>query len=107
VFKFITRQHFLVNLIAAAVLLFGLVFAFLSMLDLITQHNQYEKVPSVAKMTLEQAIDALENKGFKVEVMAKKSRIFPIQLTGVLLGLLQKIRIQLWNGCMKMILKVL
>ena len=68
-FKFITRQHFLVNLIAAAVLLFGLVFAFLSMLDLITQHNQYEKVPSVAKMTLEQAIYALENKGFKVEVM--------------------------------------
>ncbi len=68
-FKFITRQHFLVNLLVAAGLLFGLVFAFLSMLNVITRHNDYEKVPAVAKMTLEQAIDALEDKGFKVEVM--------------------------------------
>jgi eukaryotic-like serine/threonine-protein kinase len=69
VFKFITRQHFLVNLLVAAGLLFGIVFGFLSMLNVITRHNQYEKVPAVAKMTLEQAIDALEDKGFKVEVM--------------------------------------
>lgn len=68
-FKFITRQHFLVNLLVAAGLLFGIVFGFLSMLDIITRHNDYEKVPQVAKMTLEQAIDALESKGFKVEVM--------------------------------------
>lgn len=68
-FKFITRQHFLVNLLAAAGLLFGLVFAFLSMLNFITRHNEYEKVPAVAKMTIEQAIVALEDKGFKVEVM--------------------------------------
>jgi eukaryotic-like serine/threonine-protein kinase len=69
VFKFITRQHFLVNLLAAAALLFALVFAFLSMLNVITRHNQYEKVPPVANMTLKQAVDALEGKGFKVEVM--------------------------------------
>lgn len=68
-FKFITRQHFIVNLLAAAVILFGIVFGFLSMLNVITRHNQYEKVPEVAKMTLEQAIKTLEDKGFKVEVM--------------------------------------
>jgi beta-lactam-binding protein with PASTA domain len=68
VFKFITRQHFLVNLIIALGLLFGLVFIFLSMLNVITRHNDYEKVPLVTNMSLPEAISTLQGKGFKVEV---------------------------------------
>lgn len=67
-FKFITRQHFLVNLIIALGLLFGLVFIFLSMLNVITRHNDYEKVPLVTNMSLPEAISTLQGKGFKVEV---------------------------------------
>lgn len=67
-FKFITRQHFLVNLLIAIALLFGLVFGFISMLDMITRHNEYEKVPLVTKMDLNKASEMLKDKGFKVEV---------------------------------------
>ena len=67
-FKFITRQHFLVNLLVALALLFGLVFTFLSLLDIITKHNKYTEVPSVVNKDLNAAIEALEAKGFKVEI---------------------------------------
>jgi beta-lactam-binding protein with PASTA domain len=68
VFKFITRQHFLVNLLLALALLFGIVFVFLSFLDIITKHNKYTEVPSVVNKNLDAAIEALESKGFKVEI---------------------------------------
>jgi beta-lactam-binding protein with PASTA domain len=68
VFKFITRQHFLVNLLVAFALLFGLIFGFLSILDVITRHNQYEKVPDVSGKSLEEAFNILQNQGFKVEI---------------------------------------
>lgn len=67
-FKFITRQHFLVNLLVAFALLFGLIFGFLSILDVITRHNQYEKVPDVSGKSLEEAFNILQNQGFKVEI---------------------------------------
>lgn len=67
-FKFITRQHFIVNLLVAIGLLIGLLFLFLWMLGFITRHNQYEKVPSVIGLTVKEAVRELENKGFRVEV---------------------------------------
>jgi beta-lactam-binding protein with PASTA domain len=68
VFKFITKQHFLVNLIAAIALVVLLMFGFLQMLGLITHHGAFEKVPSVTGMPLTKAIKTLEDKGFEVEV---------------------------------------
>lgn len=67
-FKFITRQHFLVNLLVAIALLFGLIFGFISTLDMITRHNAYDKVPLVTKINFNKAKEILEDKGFKVEV---------------------------------------
>ncbi len=67
-FKFITKQHFIVNLIAAIALVVGLGYGFLLMLGLITHHGAFEKVPSVTGMPLTKAIQTLQNKGFEVEV---------------------------------------
>lgn len=67
-FRFLTRQHFIVNLLAAIALVFLIIFCFLWSLGFITHHGEYEKVPSVLGKTYEQAKDLLENKGFKVEV---------------------------------------
>jgi len=69
VFKFITRQHFLVNLLVALGLFFGVIFVFLSLLKVITRHNQYEKVPEVVNKTFTDAYQILEDAGFAVEVM--------------------------------------
>jgi eukaryotic-like serine/threonine-protein kinase len=68
VFKFITRRHFLVNLAVAILLFMGLIFIFLSLLNLITRHNKYEKVPEITNMNLKDAIDKLEENGFRWEV---------------------------------------
>jgi eukaryotic-like serine/threonine-protein kinase len=68
VFKFITRQHFLVNFAVAILLFLGLIFLFLSFLNVITRHNDYEKVPEITNMNLRDALDALEKNGFKWEV---------------------------------------
>ncbi len=67
-FKFITKQHFLVNLLAALLLFTGLLFLLLWMLGFITRHGDYEKVPAITGKQSQQAIDILENKGFSVEV---------------------------------------
>jgi len=68
VFKFITRQPFLVNLLVAFGLLFALIFGFLSLLNVITRHNEYEKVPDVSGKSLQEAFDILQEQGFKVEI---------------------------------------
>lgn len=67
-FKFITKQHLIVNIIAALVLVALLMFGFLQTLGFITHHGDYEKVPSVMGQPLAQAIKNLENKGFAVQV---------------------------------------
>jgi eukaryotic-like serine/threonine-protein kinase len=68
VFKFITRRHFLINLIVAILLVIGLVFLFLWSLGFITNHGDFEKVPGVKSKALTDAKKLLESKGFKVEV---------------------------------------
>lgn len=67
-FRFLTRQHFIVNLLAAILLVLLLIMGFLWSLGIITHHGEYEKVPSVVGKTLEQATELLEDKGFDVEV---------------------------------------
>lgn len=67
-FKFITRQHFIVNLLVAIVLLVGLMFLFLWMLGFITNHNAYDTIPTVVGKQLKEATKSLEDKGFRVEV---------------------------------------
>lgn len=67
-FQFITKRPFWVNLLAAITLVVGLLFLVLWMLGFITQHGQYERVPAVVGKSVEEAINALEAKGFDVEV---------------------------------------
>lgn len=67
-FKFITRRHFLLNFLAAAALVIGLMFLFLWSLGFITNHGDFEKVPGVRGKLLAEATKILEGKGFKVEV---------------------------------------
>jgi beta-lactam-binding protein with PASTA domain len=68
VFNFITRQSLLVNVIAAVALVLVLLLGTLWMLGFITNHGQYEKVPSVTGLSISKATEALESKGFTVEV---------------------------------------
>ncbi|MCU0388454.1 MAG: PASTA domain-containing protein [Chitinophagaceae bacterium] len=81
-FSFITRQHFLVNLLVAIALFLGIIFGFLSILKIITRHNQYEKVPAVAGKSYEEAVQILEDKGFNVEIQDSvwKPEIPPLQV---------------------------
>lgn len=65
-FKFIARQSFLVNLIAALVLIFLVGFLFFMSLGWITNHGKYLKVPSVTGKNVDSAIAFLEEEGFEV-----------------------------------------
>ncbi|HMP91497.1 MAG TPA: PASTA domain-containing protein [Phnomibacter sp.] len=67
-FKFITRQHFLVNLLVALLLVVGVFVGVLWLLGYITQHGNYEKVPGVVGKNLAEARQILEAKGFIVEI---------------------------------------
>ena len=68
-FKFLSRQSFLVNLIIAIVLLVLIVFLFFSSLDWITHHNDDVTVPSVNGQNIASATKLLESQGFDVEVV--------------------------------------
>jgi beta-lactam-binding protein with PASTA domain len=68
VFKFITKRHFLVNLLVAILLLFVMVYLLLWMLGSITRHGEYEKVPVVTGKSFQEAQKILEEKGFSSEV---------------------------------------
>jgi len=66
VFKFIARQNFFVNLIAALVLVFFVGFIFFLSLGWITNHGKYLKVPPVTGKNVNSAIQYLEQEGFEV-----------------------------------------
>ena len=68
-FKFITRQSFLVNLLIAVLLVVLIVFLFFSSLDWITHHNDDVSVPSVTGKSIADATTLLEAQGFGVEVV--------------------------------------
>lgn len=67
-FRFITKQPFWVNVLAAISFLVLLLFSVLWMLGFITRHGQFEQVPAVVGQPVERAIEALEAKGFSVNI---------------------------------------
>lgn len=67
-FSFLTNRSFLTNLIVALVLGFAAVFIFFQLLDMITKHGDYIKVPQVKGQTIESAKKLLLSQGFQVEV---------------------------------------
>jgi eukaryotic-like serine/threonine-protein kinase len=66
VFKFISKQPFWINLLAALLLIFLLGFLFLQSLSWFTNHGSYLKVPSVAGQKTDDAVKYLEDRGFDV-----------------------------------------
>ncbi len=65
-FRFIAKQSFLVNLLAAIALAFLLGLLFFQSLGWLTHHGESLKVPSVTGKNVDSAIDLLEKKGFDV-----------------------------------------
>lgn len=65
-FKFLARQSFIVNFIAAIVFVFVLGFIFFESLGWITNHGSYLKVPSVSGLNVDKAVSQLEKDGFEV-----------------------------------------
>ncbi len=65
-FRFIAKQSFLVNLLAAIALVFVLGLLFFQSLGWLTHHGESLKVPSVTGKSVDSAIDLLENQGFDV-----------------------------------------
>jgi len=68
VFKFISKQPFWVNLLAAFLLIFLLGFLFLQSLSWFTNHGSYLKVPSVMGKKTDEAVKYLEDQGFDVTI---------------------------------------
>ncbi len=67
-FQFITNRSFFVNLLAAILLGLAALFIFFQLLDRITQHGKYIKVPEIKGKQVEEAKKILEAQGFQVEV---------------------------------------
>ncbi len=67
-FKFIARQPFWVNLIAAIVFVFLIGFLILQSLSWFTNHGSYLKVPAVTGKNVNEAVKFLENEGFDVVI---------------------------------------
>ena len=67
-FRFISRQPFWVNLLAAILLIVLLVFLFLQSLSWFTNHGSYLKVPSVVGKNVDDAVKYLEDQGFDVVI---------------------------------------
>ncbi len=68
-FKFITRQNFLVNLVIVILLVILIVFLFFNSLDWITHHNDDVTVPSVTGQNIAGATKLLKSEGFDVQVI--------------------------------------
>ena len=67
-FKFLTKQPFWVNLLAAFAFLFLLGFIFLQSLNWLTNHGAYLKVPAVKGRNVDSAIKLLGDQGFEVVI---------------------------------------
>jgi beta-lactam-binding protein with PASTA domain len=68
VFQFITNRSFFINLLIAILVGLIVVFVFFQLLDRITQHGKYIKVPEVKGKSIDEARILLEQQGFQVEV---------------------------------------
>ncbi|MDA3614269.1 PASTA domain-containing protein [Polluticaenibacter yanchengensis] len=67
-FKFLTRRHFLVNLLVAGLLAVGILFSVLWGLGFMTQHGKIRTVPTVIGKSFTEATQILEKDGFRVVV---------------------------------------
>ena len=67
-FNFITKRPLWVNIVAALVLTFLLLFLFLKMLGWITKHDVYLQVPNLLGKKTDEAIKILEKQGFDVQI---------------------------------------
>lgn len=67
-FKFISKQPFWINLLAATFLIVLLAFLFLKSLSWFTNHGSYLKVPSVIGKNTDDAVKYLEDQGFDVTI---------------------------------------
>jgi beta-lactam-binding protein with PASTA domain len=67
-FRYLTRQPFWINLLAALLLVFLIGFLFLQSLSWFTNHGEYLKVPEVKGQNVDNAIKILESKGFDVVI---------------------------------------
>lgn len=67
-FQFLTNRSFFLNLAIAILLALAVIFVFFQVLDMITKHGEYIKVPEVKGQNIEQAKKTLEAQGFEVEV---------------------------------------
>ncbi|HEU5053790.1 MAG TPA: PASTA domain-containing protein [Hanamia sp.] len=65
-FRFIAKQSFLVNLLAAIALVFVLGLLFFQSLGWLTHHGESLQVPSVTGKNVDSAISLLQDKGFDV-----------------------------------------
>lgn len=67
-FKFITSRPLWINVLAVIVLILLIILFFFAIIGWLTKHNEYEKVPAVVGLQLDQATQVLEQKGFEVEI---------------------------------------
>jgi beta-lactam-binding protein with PASTA domain len=68
VFEFITKRSLITNILAAAFLAFAVFFIFFQLLDWITKHGEFMKVPAVKGKSIQEARKILEAQGFEVQV---------------------------------------
>jgi beta-lactam-binding protein with PASTA domain len=66
VFRYISKQPFWVNLVAAILLILLLSFLFLQSLSWFTNHGSYLKVPPVTGKKVDDAVKYLEDQGFDI-----------------------------------------
>ena len=67
-FKFLTTKPLWVNILTAIALVMFFILSFFGLLNWITDHGHYEKVPSIVGQNADAARLALQEKGFTVEV---------------------------------------
>ena len=67
-FKFLTTKPLWVNILTAVALVMFLILSFFGLLNWITDHGHYEKVPAVVGKNADAARLELQSKGFTVEV---------------------------------------
>ena len=67
-FKFITSKPLWINILAAIVLVFILLFVFLLSLDFFTRHGKTLTIPSVTSLAVADAEKVLKAQGFDVEI---------------------------------------
>lgn len=67
-FKFLTRQSLIVNILAGIVFIFLLGFLFVHSLDWLTHHGEAKTVPSVVNKNIDAVQKLLEDQGFEVVI---------------------------------------